>query len=134
MSSAKLAAAAGLAAVALSGCGAINVKPAAPAGSSTLVSRGKIDDPRIARVNRVSCLRKAGVSVREVGASALQVGAPSVGPYVNFEPTPGGAQFDQISGRYPGAEVIGSALLFPNHAPDALLSKVEACIGQGVSG
>ncbi len=35
---------------------------------------------------------------------------------------------------FQGAEVIGSALLYPNAASDSELSKVEACIAQGVSG
>jgi hypothetical protein len=32
------------------------------------------------------------------------------------------------------AEVIGSALLYPNQAPDGLLQKVESCVAKGVKG
>jgi hypothetical protein len=53
---------------------------------------------------------------------------------VSFEPTPGDAQGVQIQGEAQGAEVIGSALLYPNQAPDSLLSTVEGCVAKGVSG
>ena len=51
-----------------------------------------------------------------------------------FEPTPGAAQESQIDGQVEGAEVIGSALLYPNQASDSLLQKVEDCVAKGVSG
>ena len=134
MSCAKLAVGLSLAAVALAGCGAINVKPAASTGSPEPVSRGKIDDPRTTTNNHVQCLRQDGFAVQTAGALALQVGTPSAGPYVYFEPTPGAAQMDQIDGKDPGAEVIGSALLFPNQASDAQLKQVEDCVAKGVAG
>ena len=56
------------------------------------------------------------------------------GPTVSFEPTPGDAQGIQIHGQAQGAEVIGSALLYPNQAPSQLLTQVENCVAQGVSG
>ena len=51
-----------------------------------------------------------------------------------FQPTPGAAQGEQIDGQAQGAEVIGTALLYPNQAPDELLSKVETCVAKGVPG
>jgi hypothetical protein len=134
MSSAKLVAVSGLAAVTLAGCGAINVKPTASTGSTQLVSRGKLDDPRTTKNNRLQCLRGANLPVQEVGTTGLQVGQPSVGPAVVFAPSPGAAQADQIQARLPAAEVIGSALVVPNHAPDAELKIVEGCVAKGVSG
>lgn len=134
MSPAKLAAVSGLAAVALAGCGSIQVKPTGPAGSSTLVSRGKIDDPRTAKNNHVQCLRQHGLAVQEVGSTDLQIGTPPRGVSITFAPTPGAAQGDQIEGLVPGAEVIGSALVYPHQASDAELAKIENCVASGVSG
>ena len=53
---------------------------------------------------------------------------------MNFAPTPGAAQDAQISGRVTGAEVIGSALLYPDQASDGLLQTVEDCLAAGVTG
>ncbi len=36
--------------------------------------------------------------------------------------------------RVESAEVIGSALLYPNQASDRLLQQVEGCMAQGVKG
>jgi hypothetical protein len=33
-----------------------------------------------------------------------------------------------------GAEVIGSALVYPHQTPDSVLSSIEACLAQGVQG
>jgi hypothetical protein len=134
MPSAKLAVVSSLAAVALAGCGAINVKPVASTGSSNLVSRGKIDDPRTTAHNHLQCLQQQHFAVQEVGATGLQIGTAPAGPSVVFEPSPGAAQSMQIEGGNPGAEVIGSALLYPHQATDGQLEQVEACLAQGVSG
>jgi hypothetical protein len=130
MSSAKLAAIAGLAAVALAGCGTINVKPT----GSKSASRGVLDDPRTHLPDRVACLRQDGFAVSEVGPTRLQIGSPPAGPSVTFAPTPGAAQADQIQGLAPGAEVIGSALLYPHQASDGDLKKVEDCVARDVAG
>jgi hypothetical protein len=134
MPSAKLVVASGLAALALSACGSITVKPTSASGIPA--SRGRIDDPRTTKNNHVACLRKAGLSVAKIGGANLQVGAPGSGPMVLFTPTPGAAQADQIQGyRWAqGAEVIGSALVYPNQASDSELGKVETCVATGVSG
>jgi hypothetical protein len=134
MPSAKLAVVTGLAAVALGGCGSINVKPTASTGSSQPASRGKLDDPRTTKNNRVLCLRQKGLTVREVGTTGLQIGAAPGGASITFAPTAGAAQADQIQGLDPGAEVVGSALVFPNQAPDSQLKAVEQCVSVGVSG
>jgi hypothetical protein len=134
MSSAKLAVASCLAAVAVAGCGAVHIKPAASSGATQLTSRGVIDDPRTHVPDRVACLRADGFRVTETGRTGLQIGSPSSGPSVTFAPTPGAAQADQIEGVIQGAEVIGSALLYPHHASDSALKKVENCLAKSVTG
>jgi hypothetical protein len=127
MSLGKLAPGLAVAAIALAACGgAVTVKP--PAG------RGKVDDPRTAKNNHVACIRAQHLAVQEVGLTQLQIGAPPSGPQVVFEPSAGAAQAMQIKGQAQGAEVIGSALLYPDQAPDAVLAKIEACLAKGVTG
>lgn len=132
MSSAKLAIACALAAVVLSACGT-KTNPMAGTISPTATAEGhaKIDDPRL---KHVKCLRQDKIPVTDVGLTGLQIGTPPDGPYVRFVATPGAAQAAQINGTVTGAEVIGSALLFPNQASDSLLGKVETCLAAGVSG
>jgi hypothetical protein len=72
--------------------------------------------------------------VLEFGRVWLQIGTKPYGPTVQFTPTPGAAQEVQIGGQVESAEVIGSALLYPNQASDALLQKVEDCMAKGVTG
>jgi hypothetical protein len=129
MSLARLVVACSAAVLALSACGSTAVHPGGP-GSS----RGRIDDPRTAKVDRVACLKDNHLPVQEVGASGLQIGAPPDGPRVVFTPTPGAAQADQIRAAAQGAEVIGSALLYPNQGSDQELAQIETCLTRGVSG
>lgn len=96
--------------------------------------RGKVDDARTDNPNHVACLRKAKLPVQLVGLTGIQVGPLPSGPTVQFEPTPGAAQSVQIDGESQGAEVIGSALLYPHSAGGSELSTIEDCLGQGVSG
>ena len=137
MPSAKLAAAMVLTALSLSACG-ISSKP--EAGTPKAIANGHkgLDDPR---AKHIACLQQAHIVVhreqRTVAGKLLpsfQVEAAPAGPTVSFEPTPGDAQGVQIQGEAQGAEIIGSALLYPNQAPDSLLSKVEDCVAKGVSG
>ncbi len=137
MPSAKLAAAVALSALSLSACG-ISSKP--EAGTPKAIANGHkgLDDPRI---KHATCLQQAHIAFhleqRTVAGKALpslQVDVAPTGPTVSFEPTPGDAQGIQIQGEAQGAEVIGSALLYPNQAPDPLLSAVENCMAKGVSG
>jgi hypothetical protein len=130
MSCAKLALAAGLAAILLSACGN-TAKPEAGTLKAVGTTRKQIDDPR---KTHVACLRAEHIPVVEFNRTWLQVGSKPTGPTVEFEPTPGAAQELQIDGQVESAEVIGSALLYPNQAPDSLLTKVEACMAKGVSG
>jgi hypothetical protein len=125
----------GLAAIALAACGgSVDVHPVAPAGSTKLVSRGRVDDARTMRSNHLACLRKDHLPAQEVGPTGIQIGTLPAGPTVVFAPTPGIAQGQQIQGTEQGAEVIGSALLYPNQASDSELSKIESCLSLGVSG
>jgi hypothetical protein len=105
------------------------VKPSASA-SGAPVSRGRVDDPRTMRPDHVACLRADGLPVQTIGATDLAIGNVRV----HFDPTPGGAQDDQMRNREQSAEVIGSALLYPGNAPDSELGKIEACLAEGVKG
>ncbi len=128
MSRANLALTTVAAAIALSACGTVNVKPA---GNGATASRGRVDSPATTKPNHVQCLRANKLAVQEMGTTGLLING-SV--RVQFEPTPGAAQSDQIEDREQNAEVIGSALLYPGTAPDAELSKIETCLAAGVSG
>ena len=125
MPPAKLAVASSVAAIILCGCGA-TVKP--PQG------RGKIDDPRTTEHNHLACLEQDRLPVQRVGLTGLQIGALPGGPTVSFQPTAGAAQAEQIEGAAQGAEVIGSALLYPHQASDGELQTIEDCLSVGVSG
>ena len=133
MSSAKLAVAGVLTALALSACGTTHKKSAGElrVTAGEQFGRGVVDDPR---TKHMKCLQQNHVPVVRVGQTGLQVGAPQVGPTVTFEPTPGAAQDVQIKAQVQGAEVIGSALLYPNQAPDDQLQVVEDCLAIGVTG
>jgi hypothetical protein len=130
MSSVKLTLAIGLVAISLAACGS-TAKPQAGTLNAASVNRKAVDDPR---KTHVDCLRQEHIPVSEFDRTWLQVGAKPSGPTIHFAPTPGAAQEFQIDGQVQGAEVIGSALLYPNQASDALLQKVEDCIAKGVTG
>jgi hypothetical protein len=132
MPSAKVAAACAFSVLALSACGT-SKKPVAGTIPPTATSEGraKIDDPR---TKHVKCLEQQKIPVAEVSGSELQIGTPPSGPEVQFEPTPGAAQAAGYKGQVTGAEIIGSALLYPNRASDQLLQKDEDCMAQGVTG
>jgi len=125
-----------LVALTIGGCG-IAAKPLA--GTPDLTARpgmhGQVD--RFRR-EHYQCLRDAGLPARTFAAAggrpAIQVGTAPSGPTVVFEPTPGSAQDLQITGQAQSAEVIGSALVYPNLASDNVLSAVEGCLAIGVTG
>jgi hypothetical protein len=133
-----------VAALALSACGTSS-KPVAgsttgaPAISTTgkPAGRGVVDDPRS---RHLQCLLAHHLPAVAIGTTTsmrlpgIQVGQPPVGPTVAFEPTPGSAQQAQITGQVQSAEVIGSALLYPNQAPDQELKVIEDCLAVGVTG
>lgn len=121
----KSAALAALAAVALGACGSA-IKP--PQG------HGRVDDPRINNPNHLACLTRHGLPVQLVGRTGIQIGPLPAGPTVRFAPTPGAAQALQIEGQAEGAEVIGSALLYPHGADDKELNTIETCLSKGVTG
>lgn len=119
--------------VALGGCGS-TAKPVA--GSPSLdrekpAGRGTVDDPR---TKHLRCLRDNGFAVIKRGSTDLLIGQGAGQVAATFAPTPGAAQDEQISGHVQGAEVIGSALLYPGEVPDQVLKKIEDCLGQGVTG
>jgi hypothetical protein len=133
MSRGRLAIASACAAMTLCACGS-SAKP--QAGASSLRSskppgRGVIDDPRR---RHLTCLEGLHLAVLKLGTTDLLLGAAPAQARIRFEPTPGAAQEAQISGQVQGAEVIGSALLFPHAMSDQELKPVENCLAQGVNG
>ena len=120
--------------VALAGCGAVKVQPTAPAGSTKLVSRGKVDSPLTDMHNHLECLRGEHLAVQVISSTKLQVGPAPAGPTIVFTPTAGAAQARQIDATAQGAEVIGTALLYPNQGSDSELTGIEDCLDQGVQG
>jgi hypothetical protein len=115
--------AAALSALALSACSVTANKSA---------GRGRVADPRT-QAGRLDCLRAHHLAVSEVGADSLQVGPLPAGPTIRFTPSTGAAQAAQLEGQSQGAEVIGSALVYPNQAPEPELKVIENCVAQGVS-
>ncbi len=79
------------------------------------------------RAGSTASRRTACLSSRSA-PSTLQIATVTV----RFVPTPGAALAEQIEGRSQGAEVIGSALLYPGQASDSQLQTIEDCVGQGV--
>jgi hypothetical protein len=121
-------------ALVLTGCGgAVQVHPGTPAGSSSLASRGRVDSP-VKMKNHLACLRAAHLPVQVVSSTRLQIGPAPAGPTVVFSPTPGAAQAYQIDGSAQSAEVIGSALVYPNQGSDGEMATIGACLAQGVQG
>lgn len=115
--------AAALVAFVLSACSVTANKPA---------GRGRIADPRT-QSGRLDCLRAHHLPVTEVGTTGLQIGQPPAGATIHFTPSTGAAEAAQLEGQAQGAEVIGSALVYPNRAPDSELKTIENCVAQGVA-
>lgn len=129
----KASAVAVLAAASISACGT-TAKPVAGSPQATAAARKRIDDPV---KKHIQCLQSEHIAVRREqigGYPGFQVGVRPAGPTVLFQPTPGAAQTQAIMGQAQGAEAIGSALLYPNHTPNMLLSEVESCVELGVQG
>jgi len=97
---------------------------------------GLVDSPLTIHPNRIACLRADHLPVQVISPTELQIGQGSSGATVQFEPTPGAAQALQIEGvrSEQGAEVIGTALLYPHHASNHLLTDVEDCLSVDVKG
>jgi hypothetical protein len=133
---AALLSAVGVLLLAVAGCGgAVKVQPTAPAGSTKLASRGKVDSPLTNMHNHLDCLRDYDhLVVQILSPTELQVGPAPAGPTIVFTPTAGAAQARQIDGTAQGAEVIGTALLYPHQASDSELTVIEDCLAQGVQG
>jgi hypothetical protein len=137
MSSAKLAAAAVVVALSLSACG-VKAKPVAGSAAADAISKQNLFS---ALTKHEQCLTQKHVKWHQTmqggpppGYPTIQVRTRPSGPTVEFTLTPGDAQAAQIKGLAQGAEAIGSALLYPNGASDALLNKVEVCVAKGVTG
>lgn len=98
--------------------------------------RGVLDSPLTTKTNHLKCLRNQHLPIQVTSPTSVQIGPLPSGPTVHFMPTPGAAQALQITGstQAQGAEVIGSALLYPHGASDGELKQIETCLGNGVSG
>lgn len=122
----------GLSVLLLAGCASLTKPPVTKrTASGALVSRGRIDDPR---QKHFLCLQQHHLPVSEPTPHEIQVGRPGVGPLIRFLPTAGIAQGVQMTGQVESAEIIGSALLYPNDGSDAELSVIESCAALGVQG
>jgi hypothetical protein len=139
MSLAKLVLACGLLAVALfvSACG-IQASPVAGTRHLNRVSGDHtyVNDPRTPFLH---CLRKEGWKVTKFVSGpgklrSIQLNSKPDGPTVVFEPTPGIAEGDQMKGEVEGAEVLGSALIYPNRTSYRKMIKVETCLAIKVTG
>jgi hypothetical protein len=106
------------------------------AALKTTQGHGKVDSPLTNHPNHLACLRADHLNVQVVSPTELQVGPLPTGPTVLFEPTPGIAQGKQIEGVRgdQGAEVIGTALLFPHQGSGAVLTEIENCLSVDVKG
>lgn len=120
---AKSVAALGVAALLVCGCGAV-VHP--PQG------RGRVTDP-VTSYGRLRCLVAHHLPARQVGLTGIQVGPLPAGPTVRFQPSNGAAEVSQVNGTAQGAEVIGSALVYPNQGTDAEVTQIEDCVKQGMN-
>jgi hypothetical protein len=137
MSSAKVAAAAVLVAMSLSACG-VKAKPVAGSQAAATYSKKHFFS---ALSKHEACLTQKHVTWHAKMQGGAPPGYPTIqvrtrpsGPTIEFTLTPGDAQATQIKGQSQGAEAIGSALLYPNQASDALLNVVEKCVAKGVTG
>jgi hypothetical protein len=137
MSSAKLAAAGLVVALSLSACG-VKAKPEAGSAQAAAVSKQNFFSPLTLHEK---CLTQKHVKWHQTNRGGPPPGYPTIqvrtrpsGPTVEYTRTPGAAQNVQMQGQSQGAEVIGSALLYPNQASDALLKKVELCVAKDVAG
>ena len=135
MSSAKVAFAAVAVAISLSACGVASKPEAGSAQAATKSHQQQSkSDPR---TKHVKCLAQHHVAYRleTVGQHpSVQVGTRPTGPFIEFLATPGAAQYAQITGQAQGAEVIGSALVYPYQARNKLLAVVEKCVALSVTG
>ena len=122
-----------LCALALGACGHTG-NPAAGTipPTATTAGRAKIDDPR---TSHIQCLQQHGYAqAHAVGLTNIFIEPGAGAPYVHYEPSPGAAQAQQYEGVEQGAEVIGSALLYPGSASEKQLDTIEKCVGQNVLG
>lgn len=130
MSCAKLMLASALTVMFIAACGT-TAKPEAGTLRAAAKAHKNVDDPL---TKHILCLRADKIPVVTVGRTGLTVGTAPAGAKVVFLPTPGSAQQAQIGGTAPGAEAIGSALLYPQHDSDAQLKQIEDCLAVGVKG
>jgi hypothetical protein len=133
-SSARAIALAGLAAAALAGCGSsFKAVPGSsvPAATSNPRGYGVVDR---APLPHAKCIQAAGLPATSIGLTTIQVGPLPGGPTIVFAPDPNAAEALQITGKAPGAEIIGAAALYVHGAPDTELLKIESCLDQGVAG
>ncbi len=111
------------------GCGGTRT-PEQSGGPNAVLGAGARASAYDPRTTPLECIRGTGLPAAIDGPDAIRVGAGPGAPRAVFAPDGGTAQGTQIRGDSQGAEVIGSALLFTNAGDDALLGKIEKCLGK----
>lgn len=134
MSRAKFVLAGALAASLLSACGTVEKPLVGETHSDHRPgNHAVLDDPR--KIHK-KCLRKIGLGIHYFTAPgsfpAIQVGKRPTGPTIVFYPT--SPLLLKMSGKTQGGILIGSAIVYPNHARARIANKVMACIDVGVPG
>ena len=124
-----LLATAAAAALLAAGCGGTRTAEQS-GGPNAVLGGGARSTPYDPRATPLSCMRADRLPARLDGERAIVIGAGPGAPRAVFKPDAGTAQGAQVLGDAEGAEVIGSALLYTNAGSDALLKRVETCLGE----
>lgn len=127
--SARPVALAAVAALLVAGCGSTRT-PEQSGGPNAVLGGGARATPYDPRATPLSCMQADGLPARLDGERAIVVGTGPGAPRAYFQVDGGTAQGTQVRGDAQGAEVIGSALLYTNAGSDALLKRVETCLGE----
>lgn len=119
--------------VAISGCGAA-AKPVAGSSAAKTYQTNRLKTLSPRRL-AFDCLLQHHVAAVDTvaagGHPAIQAGPLPSGPTLVFEPTPGYAEGQKITGQAQGAELINNVLLYPNKASLTQAKVVEKCAALG---
>lgn len=116
------------AAACLIGCGSPR-SPLLSGGQDPLVGGSAGHNAPDPPAGLVSCLAGQGVKATRSGPSEVEVLPVAKGLRVVFPANPAVAESEQARGRAEGAELVGAGLIHVGTADDALLSRVEGCLG-----
>lgn len=113
----------------VAGCGSTRT-PEQSGGPNAIAGGGARVAPYDPRATPLACMKADRLPARLDGERAIVIGTGPGAPRAVFQVDGGTAQGTQVRGDAEGAEVIGSALLYTNAGSDALLTKVETCLGE----